>query len=100
MNPVGAKIVKKPEEWKWSSAQEHVEGKTDKNIKLHNWLREGERKEYAKMIVEEELQEKIRKATSTGRPLCKGNFLDKLEKILNRTLKPKKGGRPKKKVVK
>jgi len=100
MNPVRAKIVENPEEWRWSSAQKHIKGRDNKDAKLHEWLEDEERKEYAKMIVEEELHEKIRKATSTGRPLCKGNFLDKLEKILNRTLKPKKRGRPNKKVVK
>lgn len=97
VNPVRAGIMKKPEEWKWSSAGEHIKGKTDNNIKLHNWLREEERKEYAKIILEGSQEEKIRKATSTGRPLCGESFFDKLEAILNRDLRPKKGGRPKKK---
>ena len=31
---------------------------------------------------------------STGRPLCGEGFFDTLEAIVNRELKPKKGGRP------
>lgn len=75
MNPVRAKIVKKPEEWRWSSAQEHINGRTDNTIKLYKWLRDEEREEYVRMMVEETLQEEIRKATSTGRPLCREEFL-------------------------
>ena len=37
------------------------------------------------------------KATSIGRPLCGENFYEELEAILNRNLKPKKGGGPRKK---
>ena len=97
INPVRAKIVRSPEEWRWSSAQEHIDGRADNTITLHKWLRDEEREAYAKMIVEETLQEKIRKATSTGRPLCRGKIFNKLEAMLNRDLKPKKGGRPRKK---
>ena len=93
MNPVRAKIVEKPEQWRWSSAQEHIAGKTDKNVKLYKWLTDQERKEYAKIIIEGIMEKKIRKATSTGRPLCGERFFDTLEAIVNRDLKPKKGGK-------
>jgi putative transposase len=99
MNPVRAKISQYPEEWRWSSAQKHSKGRDNGDAKLYTWLEEQYRKEYAKMIVEEAMQEKIRKATSAGRPLFKENFLDKLEKMLNRPLKPKNGGRPSRKGV-
>lgn len=71
MNPVRAGIVKKPEDWRWSSAMEHIKGKTDGNIVLHKWLRDGERKGYASFVLAGSEEEKIRKATSTGRPLCR-----------------------------
>jgi len=93
MNPVRAKIVEKPEQWRWSSAQEDITGKTDKNVKLYKWLTDQEREEYAKIIIEGIMEEKIRKATSTGRPLCGERFFDTLEAIVNRDLKPKKGGK-------
>ncbi len=97
MNPVRAQIVKNPEEWRWSSAQEHIHGRTDNTITLHKWLRDEEREEYAKIILEATLQENIRKATSTGRPFGGTKFLDKLEVMLHRNLKPQQGGRPRKK---
>jgi len=83
--------------WRWSSAQEHIHGRTDNTITLHKWLRDEEREEYAKIILEATLQEKIRKATSTGRPFGGTKFLDKLEVMLHRNLQPKQGGRPRKK---
>ena len=39
----------------------------------------------------------IRMVTSTGRPLGSEVFLKRLEKIFERDILPKKGGRPKKK---
>jgi putative transposase len=90
MNPVRANIVKKPEEWRWSSAQEHINGRTDGTINLYKWMGDEEREEYAKMVVEGTVQEEIRKATSTGRPLWREEFFNQLETILKRDLKPKK----------
>lgn len=97
MNPVRAQIVKHPEEWRWSSAQEHISGRTDNTLALHKWLRDEEQNEYARMILEETFQEKIRKATSSGRPFGGTKFVDMLEEILHRKLKPKQRGRPRKK---
>jgi hypothetical protein len=57
----------------------------------YKWLTDQEREEYAKIIIEGIMEEKIRKATSTGRPLCGERFFDTLEAIVNRDLKPKKG---------
>ncbi len=96
MNPVRAHIVKTPEEWSWSSAGEHIKGKVENNIRLHNWLRPEEREEYAKVMLERREEDRIRKATSSGRPLGGELFFDKLEGILNRELRPRKAGRPKK----
>jgi putative transposase len=96
MNPVRARIVKKPEEWRWSSALAHMKAKGDCDIKLYEWLSDEERKSYVDFLVTSSDEEKIRKATSTGRPLCGERFLNKLKTILNRDLKPRKGGRPRK----
>ena len=40
--------------------------------------------------------ERIRRQTHTGRPCGSSEFLDKLEHLLQRTVRPKKGGRPRK----
>jgi putative transposase len=97
MNPVRAGIVKKPEAWRWSSALAHMKAKGDCDISLYEWLSDGERKGYVDFLVASSDEERIRKATSTGRPFCGERFFKKLTTILNRDLKPKKGGRPRKK---
>lgn len=96
MNPVRAGIVKKPEMWNWSSASEHIKGEKDDKINLRKWLKE-EREEYREFILDESYEDKIRKATSTGRPLGRDSFFEKLTVMLNRDLRCKKGGRPSKK---
>jgi len=51
--------------------------------------------------VDSVLAERLRKHEQTGRPLGSENFVVKLEKILDRMLRPKKAGRkPKKKILK
>lgn len=97
-NPVRAKLVKKAEACKWSSAKAHIMGFRD-DILSKNWLDEKERKAYKEFMIEEdkEVDTLIRKATSTGRPLGTERFIKTLEKLLDRGLLPKRAGRPKKK---
>ncbi len=40
--------------------------------------------------------EELRRHGRTGRPLGDETFLDRLEDLVNRVLKPQKGGKPKK----
>jgi len=42
------------------------------------------------------MNDEIRKVTATGRPLGSISFIEKMEKMTGRHLRPKKGGRPKK----
>jgi hypothetical protein len=67
-----------------------------------SWFSEKEIKSYREFIRKDTkaINAAIRRATSTGRPLGSEGFIKKLERILNRNLSPKKGGRPKKKVEK
>ncbi len=95
-NPVRAKIVEKAEDWKWSSAGQHIMGTRSDSIILCKWLSKAESDKYNKFIESEESDEEIRKATMTGRPLGNSNFIEMLEAMLERSLKPRKGGRPKK----
>ena len=95
-NPVRAKIVEKAEDWKWSSAGQHIMGTRSDPIFLCKWLSKAESDKYNKFIESEESDEEIRKATMTGRPLGNSNFIEMLEAMLERSLKPRKGGRPKK----
>lgn len=97
-NPVRAKLVKKVEEYRWSSAKAHIMGLRD-NILSKNWLDEKELKAYKDFMLEDnkEVDMLIRKATSTGRPFGTEQFIKTLEKLIDRSLLPKKAGRPKKK---
>ena len=98
-NPVRAKLVKKAEEYPWSSARVHVLGIKDDVLSDESWFDEKEMKSYRKFIKEEdtEIEASIRKATSTGRPLGREIFIKKLEKMLGQDIFPKKGGRPRSK---
>ena len=96
-NPVRAKLVRKGEDYPWSSARAHVLGVEDDVLSRESWFKEREIKSYREFLREdeEEINAAIRRATSTGRPLGGEGFIKKLEKRLNRDLFPKKGGRPK-----
>jgi len=95
-NPVKAGLVKKSEFYPWSSAKAHILNTRDEMLS-GNWLDENERETYKEYMMEDsqELDGLIRKATSTGRPLGKEVFIKMLEQELERSLLPKKAGRPK-----
>jgi putative transposase len=98
-NPVRAKLVKKAEDYEWSSAKAHVLGIKNDILSDESWFSEKEIKSYREFIRTDtdEINAVIRRATSTGRPLGSEGFIKKLERILNRNLSPKKGSRPKNK---
>lgn len=95
-NPVRAKIVRRAEDWKWSSARAHVTGTADQAVNLFAWLPKYEWTNYAAFLKEDENNAHIRKATSTGRPFGNFDFLQMLESRLGRLFRPQKRGRPKK----
>ena len=97
LNPVRAGLVKKPEDWQWSSAGPHMKGKDDILVKVeplaaivNDW------QDLLKTDLTEEKKEAIRRHERTGRPLGNASFLNRLEKMINRSLKKQKPG-PKKK---
>ena len=98
LNPVRAGLVKKADEWPWSSAGPHIKGKDNLLVKtkplyqlVHkNW------RDFLSLDVQDAEREPFRKHERTGRPLGEDSFIDKMELLLNRRLRPKKPG-PKKK---
>ncbi len=98
-NPVRAKLVKRAEDWPWSSANYHITNKegilTIKDVKdlldITNWQAYLNKKEEALTI------DKLRLHTLTGRPLGADQFILKLEKIFGKRLKALPRGRPRKK---
>lgn len=99
-NPVRAKIVKRAEDYKWSSAKAHVSGKWDDILSENKWLDEKKLNAYRDYLrgEDKEVEALIRKATSTGRPFGTERFIKRLSILLGRVLLPKKAGRPKKKM--
>jgi len=92
-NPVRAGLVRRAEDWAWSSAAGHV-GKGPDPLTVpvpfiedpkawRSLLRRG-------MAAEEEGL--LRERTRTGRPLGSPNFVARLERRLDRVLKPAKPG--------
>ena len=95
-NPVRAGIVKKAEEYRWSSAPAHVFGRRDGllspnglGIKRNNW------RAYLREQEEEAEIKDIRARSLTGRPLGGDEFIAELEQSLDLELRHKKPGRKK-----
>ena len=97
LNPVRAKLARRPADWRWSSARAHLGGKDDRLVTAQplldlvpDWaafLRGGLR---------EDEREAIRAGERTGRPLGSAAFIKRLEKRLGRSLaKGKPGPKPK-----
>ena len=97
MNPVKAGLVRRPEQYRWSSAAAYLVGKKDTltrvsalNRRVEDW------REFLSQAVDSVIIEKMQRHERTGRPLGSERFVIKLEGILDRILRPKKAGRPKK----
>jgi putative transposase len=94
LNPVSARLCDKPQEWRWSSIHAHLAGKDDELITVRpmldrhpNWC------EYLGGYQSNDMIEKVRMHTRTGRPLGSECFIEKLESLSGRSLKPRKPGR-------
>ncbi len=96
LNPVRAKLTKKPEEHKWSSAVAHLQKEDDILVKVEplleiipNW------RNFLSGDLTEEEYKILRSHERTGRPLGSDAFLQRLEKLTGRILRKQKPG-PKK----
>ena len=98
MNPVKAGLVKRPERYRWSSAAAYLFGRKDKLVKVGGLNRMvDDWAGFLREAVESADAERLRRHETTGWPLGSEKFVLKLEKILDKTLKPKKAGRKPKK---
>ncbi len=99
LNPVRAGLVKKPEEWRWSSAGPHMKGQDDILVKVKPLLGIVNKPWGAFLAsdVKKPQIELFRKHERTGRPLGDDSFVEKMELLLERKLRPQKPG-PKKTV--
>jgi putative transposase len=93
LNPVRARLVPRPQAWRWSSARAHLRGRNDR-LTAASPLTEkvGDWRAFQRGGLDEELAETLRRHARTGRPLGGPAFLDRLEAELGRTLRPGKRG--------
>ena len=96
LNPVAAKLVTKPADWRWSSAAAHLEGRDDALVKVAPVLaRTGD---FAAFLGVADARgatrafASIAKAAVTGRPIGAAGWLDDMEAKVGRTLRPGKRG--------
>lgn len=97
-NPLRAKMVKRVEDYPYSSAKAHVVGVTDE-VLGEELFEEGQRRDYIEFIREgipEKEMNSIRYYTRTGRPFGSEEFIKKIEKKLERKFILRPPGRPKK----
>jgi putative transposase len=97
LNPVRAKVVADAAEWRWSSARAHLSGRDDRLATVAPLLAMvGDWRAFLNSAIREEDLRDLREHGRTGRPLGSATFLDRLEAMVGRILRPQKGGRPSK----
>ena len=98
MNPVAAELVQHPENYRWSSACAHLEGKNDKLTSVAPLL--GLVADWSKFLSLSSTEERelLHRHERTGRPMGTKSFVEKLEQTLGRVLQPQKPGPKKNKV--
>ena len=94
-NPVKAGLVTRPEDWQWSSALAHIAGQDDRLVKVTPLLEMvgGSWADFLSIQMQPSVQRLMRMHERTGRPLGSESFVEKLEKLLGRVLKPQRAGR-------
>jgi len=94
LNPVRAKLVRDAAEWRWSSAWAHLDGRDDRLVQVAPMLAMASdwRALLDSALPEEQLRT-LRNHARTGRPLGGTAFLDRLEQLVGRVVRPRKRGR-------
>jgi putative transposase len=93
LNPVRARLVERPQDWRWSSVHAHLSGRDDGVTTLAPLL--GRYPGFAAFIEAEpdgDAFERLRRAETVGRPLGDDTFVGGLEAMTERVLKPAKRG--------
>jgi putative transposase len=95
-NPVRARVVKRAEDYHWSSAATHI--RSGRHPLLSPCPLEKSIKNWSAYLGQEDDKEEIKefiRHEHTGRPLGSSNFVKALEELTGRVLAPKKQGRKK-----
>ena len=93
MNPVKARLVEKPGDYRWSSAAAHIKGRDDKLVKVAPLIKRvgGWRKFLAEPLTTEQVRE-MQRYERTGRALGSERFVKRLENKLGRRLRRRQPG--------
>jgi putative transposase len=104
LNPVRARLCRKPWRYEWSSAAGHVNEKTVSEVlNLSRWydmISAGRWRRELEAGLSDSGLSRVRLSTHMGRPLGSDSFLSKLEKLLGRRVRPLPVGRPSKEKAK
>ena len=93
LNPVRAKLVPDPTDHRWGSVRAHVTAQDDVLVKVQPLLdRFGDWPAFLASGLSEEETEQFRSHERTCRPLGTLAFVDRLERLLRRVLRPQKRG--------
>jgi len=96
MNPVAAGIVTFAEDYHWSSAAAHLSGKDDQLVKVKPLLEIVKDWQGFLTLTDEEELALLKRHERSGRPLGEVSFVERLEKKVERLLRPaKRGPKPK-----
>lgn len=96
MNPVAARMVKKPEKYRWSSAIAHLKGEDDTLVTTAPLLNlVDDWQNHLSNTDDIVFADLVDYHSSTGWPMGSDKFLKKLETKCNRTTQPAPRGRPK-----
>jgi REP-associated tyrosine transposase len=93
LNPVRARLVTQPEDWKWSSVRAHLSGVDDTLVTVRPVL---DRIPHLKALLQGNTEEDfsaLRRAETTGRPLGAPEFVTGLENLLGRKIVRRAPGR-------
>ena len=97
LNPLRANLVGDAADWPWSSARVHVGGRDDPLVQVAPML--AMVKDWRGLLespMREEQLRDLRNHARTGRPLGDAPFVERLERLVGRVLRPRKPGRRRK----
>jgi putative transposase len=93
LNPVRANLVADAADWPWSSAEAHLSACDDRLVQvapllaiIDDW------RGFLDSAIPEDQLRRMRNPGRTGRPLGDASFLERLEKLVGRVLRPQKPG--------
>lgn len=96
LNPVRAGLCARAVDWPWSSVRAHLEGRGDPLLMAHPLTERlgATLPSFFELDVEDEARRKLRRASTTGRPLGAAAWVKALETATGRDLSAPAMGRP------